>query len=417
MYVLCLDALGGINWSIALGGAGVETGWDIALLPDGGSIAVGSSNSFGDGSYDGYVIRLDVAGQVLWQRTYGSDAWDFLYSVDVLDDGFLLAGSTYGTTDGSSDMWLIRTDLDGDTLWTRTYGGDADDEARSVIALGTDGCVLGGTLRTGGSEADAVMIKYDATGQEEWSAELGGADEDVGFSVEAVESGGFVIAGYTRSFGPVRQMFMAKVDATGGEEWERNISGAGDDWEARSVRERVDGTFAVAGYTEEYGAGGRDFSLLFVNAQGDFISGPTYGGGEDDEAWSVDFTADDGYLIAGSTKSYGPGSEAMFVIRSDGDTLNGAVVTSLDPVGIEPVAAAEHVRIYPQPVAPHGSMFIAGSMDPLLSARITSVQGALTTSLVVEGTTLVLPGLVPGIYVLELASRSGAIFRGPLIVQ
>lgn len=417
LYVLSLDAFGVIDWSAVSGGLGVETGWGIVALPDGGSLAVGSTNSFGAGGYDGYVVRFDASGQVLWERTYGSETWDFLYSAQLSGDGFLLAGSTYATADGSSDLWLLRTDLNGDTLWTRTYGSSMDDEGRGVVSLPGNGCVVCGTLRNGGVEADAVLVKYDDAGSEEWSTELGEADEDVGYSVAVVASGGFVIAGYTRSFGPVRQMFMAKVNATGEEQWLRNISSAGDDWEARSIKERLDGTFAVAGYTKEYGAGGKDISMLFVNAQGDFISGPTYGGVEDDEAWSLDFTDDGGYVLAGSTKSYGPGIEAVFVIRSDGDTLNGAVVTTMDPVGIQPLEVQQHVWIHPQPATSGASVIVEGISETLLSAGLIDMRGVMAYQLTVDGSTVQLPELPPGVYVLELNRRSGPVLRERLFIR
>jgi hypothetical protein len=154
-----------------------------------------------------------------------------------------------------------------------------------------------------------------------------------------------------------------------------------------------------------------------VDAQGEFISGPTYGGAEDDESWSVDFTDDSGYVIAGNTKSYGTGSESMFIIRSDGDTLNGAVVSVFDPVGIPTHSVRVEPLVRPQPVAAGGTLTIGPSQERWSSARIIGLQGGVVAMMSIEKEALVVPEIPAGLYIIELSTPSGFTVRERLIVQ
>jgi len=141
----------GVSWTRTYGGSSYDWGQSVQQTSDGGFVVAGYTSSFGAGGYDAYLIRTDANGDTLWTRTYGGSGHDYGYSVQqTADSGFVVAGYTYSFGAGSRDVYLIRTDATGDTLWTRTYGGE---------------------------------------------------DEDIGRSVQQTSDGGFVVAGYTYSFG------------------------------------------------------------------------------------------------------------------------------------------------------------------------------------------------------------------------
>ena len=386
-------------------------------ISDGGYIVTGTTNSGGAGGYDGFLARLDDAGSPLWERTYGTSSWDLVHGLDVLADGFVMTGQTYSSGDGSGDMWLVRTDLEGEELWSRTFDSPGQDEGRSVRTTSDGGFIVAGSTSLDGDDPNVLVVRYDQAGNEVWHSASGGPGVELGYSVDALNDGGFVVVGYTTSFSARRQMFMARYDAGGSELWSRAITGSGNDWEARAVRELSDGNFAVAGYTKEYGAGGKDCSLLFTDPGGNFISGPTYGGTADDEAWSLDLTDDGGYLIAGSTKSYGPGIEAMFVIRSDGDTLNGSVVTALDPLSVPSVQTNDQVLYHPNPIASGGVLTFSGSLSPTSAITLLDVQGRIVSSLRMNGPSVVIPQLHPGLYCIRYSSPTGGAFNGRLVIE
>lgn len=407
MYVLRIDINGQLLWSVVLGGSGVETGEDIVVLPDGGFLAIGSTNSFGEGGYDGFVVRLSPLGEELWQRTYGTSQWDLLYAGAFTEEGILLTGQTFGMGAGDGEAWLVRIFADGEEGWSRSYDSVGSGVSRSIRSLGMEGCILGGTTDLGGTEADALLVRVAADGEMIWMTELGGSGEEFGYDVEHLASGGFVITGYTQSFSAVRQMFLAKSNEAGEEVWVRNVSSDGDDWEAHSVKELENGNFVVAGYTEEYGAGDKDVSMLFLSPQGDFISGPTYGGVGADQAWSVALTADNGYYLAGSSDSYGSGMEAVFVIRSDGDTLNGSVVDMFDPVGLQERATAAALSIYPVPSMSGSSVALPSERDVRGMISLYDMRGALVVVAPYLGDRFQLPEVVAGIYELRLDRTTG----------
>jgi hypothetical protein len=420
MYVLRLDVSGEIVWSAVIGGPGVEVGRDIVVLPDGRMLAVGFTNSSGQGGYDGLAVMLTADGTVAWERTYGTAEWDFLHAVAPHDEGFLLAGSSYGQGSGTADMWLLGVDMEGNVQWDRSYDGGGQDEANDVLDLGPAGCLIGGTVRTGTPLADAVMVKYAADGSLEWATELGGADEEAGRSVAQTTDGGYVIGGHTRSFGQHTQMFMGRTNDQGEEQWAWNVSGDGDHWEGRALLAFADGTFALAGYTMEHGAGGRDISLLFLDEWGYFMSGPTYGGAGDDEAWAADMAADGAYYVAGTSASFGPGAEAVFVVRSHGDTLNGAVVPVVDPVGVPEVRRPDAIAVHPNPATPGSMVDLRGLPAGGAPFRVAmlDVQGRTVHERPLPGHgPFTLPLVPSGAYTLVLSAATGDRWAARLMVE
>lgn len=406
MYVIKIDAYGEIEWSRYLGGAGVEIGGSAEPQPDGSMIVVGTTNSFGAGGYDGYLVKLDGNGTTLWERTFGGASWDLLHGMIALDDGFVLVGQSYSYGSGQGQIWVVRAASDGSELWSRTFPSAGDDEARDVTVLENGDLVAVGTARINGADPNLLLVCYSSSGELRWSRECGGADREIGYSVAATDPDGVAAVGYTSSYSPKRQMFMSRVTADGNELWSQPISSAGNDWESHAVAQRMDGTFAVAGYTKEYGAGEKDISLLFIDQGGGFISGPTYGGAGDDEAWGVDLTADGGYYVAGSTTSYGPGIEAMFIVRSDGDTLNGSVVPSFDPVGILSSAATAPIGIHPDPVAAGALVNVTGLRTGVASIKILDVQGRVLFDKAIYGGSFTAPAVNAGVYSIRIVEQA-----------
>ncbi|MBL7985633.1 MAG: hypothetical protein JNM91_11570, partial [Flavobacteriales bacterium] len=132
-YLLRVSAEGALIWSTPIGGGQIDKVEGLELLEDGSFVLVGYSNGGGAGGYDGWLVKVDPLGTIMWQRYFGSTEWDFLYAIERTGDGgYLLAGETYGSSDGSADGWLIRTDMDGVGQWTRTFGAMGDDELHSV---------------------------------------------------------------------------------------------------------------------------------------------------------------------------------------------------------------------------------------------------------------------------------------------
>jgi len=159
------------------GGGLNDLGWAVEQTNDGGYIVAGSAESFGAGAADFYLIKTDANGDTLWTRTYGGGGDDFGRAVEqTTDGGYIVAGYTTSFGAGVEDVYLIKTDTNGDTLWTKTYGGAGDDRGWAVEQT-TDGgyIVAGGTLSFGAGGNDVYLIKTDANGDTLWTRTYGGS--------------------------------------------------------------------------------------------------------------------------------------------------------------------------------------------------------------------------------------------------
>jgi len=312
-------------WSRTYGGSDYDYGYSVQQTADGGIIVVGPTRSFGAGDYDFYLIRTDSLGNTLWTRTYGGSGEDQGHSVQQTSDGgYIVAGYTYSFGAGFYDAYLIKTDSLGSTLWTRTYGGSDYDGGLSARQTADGGYIVvgcGGSF--GAGDYDFYLIKTDPVGNTLWTRTYGGSDWDFAWSVQQTGDGGYVVAGYTRSFGAGQDdVYLIKTNSTGDPLWTRTYGGSSYDW-SFSVQQTTDGGYIVVGYTASFGAGYEDVYLIKTDANGDTLWTRTYGGSANDRGWSVQQTADDGYIVAGETYSFGAGSHDVYVIKTDsvGDTL------------------------------------------------------------------------------------------------
>lgn len=163
VYLLKTNSTGGMIWQTSFGGANDDTGNSVQVTPDGGYIIAGSTNSFGSGSYDVYLIKTDSEGTWEWEKTFGGTDYDAGNCVQVTPDGgYIIAGSTYSFGDGSSDVYLIKTDSEGNLEWQRAIGGELDVYAQSVQVAPDGGYIVAGYQDPEGSTV--YLIKTDAQG-------------------------------------------------------------------------------------------------------------------------------------------------------------------------------------------------------------------------------------------------------------
>jgi hypothetical protein len=198
------------------------TGWDLAYSVqqtfDGGYIMAGYTDSFGAGNWDIFLIKTDTNGNVQWAKTYGGTDLDMAYSVQQTSDGgYIVAGETWSFGAGWEDIFLIKTDADGNVEWAKTYGGTSYDYAHSVQQTSDGGYIVaGGTNTFGAGYLDIFLIKTDANGNISWAKTYGGASADWAYSVRQTSDGGYIVAGYTGSFGAgLWDIFLIKTDANG----------------------------------------------------------------------------------------------------------------------------------------------------------------------------------------------------------
>jgi hypothetical protein len=237
---------------------------------------------------------------------------------------------------GWGDIILIKTDANGNIQWAKTYGGTGVDGAYSVRQTSDGGYIVAGYTASFGA-GGAFLIKTNASGNLQWAKTYEGTN--LLYSVQQTSDGGYIVAGLTNSFGAGnKDVFLIKTNTTGNIIWAKTYGGWSDEW-ARSVQQTSDGGYIVAGYTDSFGAGGSDFFLIKTDANGNIIWAKTYGGtGWYDEAMSVRQTSDGGYIVAGRTGSFGAGGTDIFLVKTDatGNIGSCGIVRNVSPTVTTP---------------------------------------------------------------------------------
>jgi hypothetical protein len=328
------DAKGNIIWAKTYGGTDWDYATSVQQTSDGGYIVAGYTASFGEGGWDIFLIKTDAKGNIQWAKTYGGTSWDIASSVQQTSDGgYIVVGWTLSFGAGNWDIFLIKTDAKGNIQWAKTYGGTDDDSAYSVQQTSDGGYIVAGYTRSFGEGSDILLIKTDANGNIQWAKTYGGESSERASSVQQTSDGGYIVAGYTNSFGAGEvDIFLIKTDANGNIQWAKTYGGARDD-RAFSVQQTSDGGYIVAGETESFGAGERDIFLIKTDAKGNMQWAKTYGGTSYDWAFSVQQTYDGGYILAGITGSFADGV-GIFLIKTDakGNIGSCSIVQDARPI-------------------------------------------------------------------------------------
>ena len=308
-YLVKTDPRGNVTWTKTYGGEKSEELYEIRQTADGGYIAIGYTSTNTAGYYDFYFIRTDPDGDTLWTRKYGGIDYDYGYSaVEAPGGGFIIAGRTSSYGRGWRSAYFIRTDANGDTLWTRAHGGSGQDEVYSVAALPDGGFVATGyTESYGAGGSDLWVLRLNEHGDTLWTRTYGGAIDERGEDIRRTDDRGFIIAGRSNSFNPpFHDVYIVRMTTEGDSLWTKTYGGASRD-HAYSVSQTLDGGFIVSGYTDSYGAGGRDAYLLRCDAAGDTLWSKTLGAAGTDYGYSAEQTSDGGYMLSGWTTLMGAG--------------------------------------------------------------------------------------------------------------
>jgi len=242
------------------------------------------------------------------------------YSVQqTTDGGFIIAGYTYPSDANLTDVYLVKTDANGNLLWSRTFDGGGNIDRGYSVQQTSDGgfVVVGETFSFTASYTDVYLIKTDVNGNLQWSGTIGGNSNDYGYSVQQTTDGGFIIAGSTSSSGAgADDVYLIKTDANGNQQWAKTYGGSGSEG-GSSVQQTADGGFIIVGSTSSFGAGGDDVYLIKTDANGDTLWTKTFGGDRNDVGKWVEQTTDGGYIIVGETYSFAPAFTDIYLIKTD----------------------------------------------------------------------------------------------------
>jgi hypothetical protein len=331
------DSSGLLQWSKLYGGSGDETAIYAKPIPTGGYVLCGETFSTTTNG-DAFIARTDANGNLVWWKNYGGVGYDIAYSVKPLSDGsFIVAGLTEnGAMTFDYDAFLMRLNANGDSLWTKKYGGPGIDHAVQVIQTSDNGFLFSGKMLSYGSgSSDVWLVKTNANGDTLWTNIIGGPGWDEG--MDLIESnGGYVICGGESSAGSGSyDLMLMKTNLNGNLLWAKCYGGANVE-DSYHIEEVPSGGYVAAGYTETFGPGnsrGTDSSNAFVvrtDFNGDTMWAMSYGGLLKEECFSIVNTSDNGFAFCGYTESFGDSGQA-YIFKTDSTGFSGCNERSAHP--------------------------------------------------------------------------------------
>lgn len=272
---LCSVLSFGQGWEIYFGGNAEDFGNSVIQAKNHDYLLAGFSESFGDGDMDVYVIRTDVDGRKIWEKTYDEGHIEHGYSIIETDDNaFLVVGDIINTPlDFQFNAYLLKISNQGELLWSTQYGGPENDTGYRVIPSANDGgyLIVGKTSSFGNGGSDVYLVKVDADGNTEWSNTYGGTGSDIGRSVVEVADGYLITGSAFNENNNSADLYLLKIDFAGNEQWSKFFGTPVFD-EGQDLVTMDDGNFAIVGNT------GNDAYLLKVSPDGNEIWSTTFGG-------------------------------------------------------------------------------------------------------------------------------------------
>lgn len=358
-------------WSRTYGGGTDDAAYSVHLTTDGGYVLGGSTLSYGAGSLDFWLVKADANGNQQWSRTFGGSGQESCVAVlQTNDGGYALAGYTFGFGAGGMDFWLVKTNANGDSLWSRTYGGILNDYPGSMEQTSDGGYIMAGTTNTfGNGYEDFWLVKADVNGNMEWHRTFGEAGVDQAAAVQQTSDGGYALAGTAdTSAQGANHAMLVKTDANGIQEWRQTFGDETDPDECYDMLHTSDGGYALVGHNNydrtlvKLDADGNEqwtqiyesfsaFALSFVQTgdggyalagynyvgveHADFWLGKTDANGNHEWALQLGGTGDDGagndfcyavqqtneagFVLAGVTRSFGAGNNDMWLVKTSPD--------------------------------------------------------------------------------------------------
>ena len=447
-YAIKVDSAGKKQWSKTYGGPLDEEGYSVVQTFDSGYAFVGWTDSYGAGGYDAWLVKTDKLGNVQWQKAYGGSNWDFGYSVkQTTDSGFILCGLTYSYGAGNGDVYIVKTDKNGDTLWTRAVGGAGYDIGNSVcISNDSIYFVVGQTTSFGIADSSMYFIKINNKGTVEKDTTFGWKGDYAAYGINNTKklADYFLVVGYTDSNGGVPYPDHMIIDTNLRFKWEMTLPYPHG--YSRDINECKDGSLICAATSDFGGYGGYDMVTLNLNyiPTSPFYlwwqNGPFEGGVQDEQGNSCDLNYGNGNCVfAGATDSYvySAGLDDFFLVRYKGcssiqpdGTMNHVYTQYKDSlpitVGInEPAAEVLMAKVFPDPVTDIGTIVLQDADVKKACFNLYNTLGQCVISNLAMKSAghgqmmahFTKAGLQPGIYFYSVNTDGNKEATGKIIVQ
>ncbi|MEN8115693.1 MAG: T9SS type A sorting domain-containing protein [Bacteroidota bacterium] len=422
-YVLKLHTNGSIDKEFVFGDAHRDVGKHI-FVDDSGIYVLGKTWDGGFPNNDMYFTRLDFNGKQTWKKYYGSQKNDLGHKfIKTKDGGFAMAGFNRGVDD-FGNVYLVKTDKNGEIEWENNFGEKyidhgfdvAENEANELIIVGTKGGFFNPTTtHFHNHDADIYIIKTNSEGEEIWQKTYGGDGHDWAKKIINAPGGGYYVCGSTQSEGAGSfDFFLMKIDEDGNELWFKTYGGNDFDY-GETVQLSADNNLYLYGTSASYSTNYKpDHLLVKTDLDGNFIWLSTYGGEDSDYGTAMVSTPDSGCVITGYTKNgdLGKTDIAFYKLSKNGDPQ---AVTYIQPVN----DSINQIQVFPNPVKKKLSVIIDAKNDNIFDFIMFNTSGSLVYKKSINSNVLnsIQFNLTPGLYIYSVRDNNKNIAGGKLVVR
>jgi len=295
-----------------------KSGKDVLPTNDGGYMIAATTENTVSNDLDMYIIKTDKYGDPMSTKTYGGPRVEYPNCMVKLDDGnFFVVGYTQSFSGGDMNIYLLKLNQSGDTLFTKVYGGYGNEEGKEIVKT-ADGnyVIVGASNSVSFTDNNIMLLKINPAGEVLWTKYYGGPNYESARSVKLCPDGGFIVAGKTAANPTsVASLFLVKTNSSGDTTWTKTYSGP-DSYEGKSIIANTDGTYVLA-VDDSSAANDSDVRIMKLNNSGGIIWNKNYGGTLKDIVKIIQPTTDGGYIVGAISRSFGWINPDMWIIKLD----------------------------------------------------------------------------------------------------
>ena len=330
VYLAFVDSMGWVRWEKSYGGFNNDIGRSIIQLADSGFVIAGYTNSFGAGGYDMFVVRTDKLGNLIWQKTYGGLDWDFAYAVKTTagGDSLIIGGSTYSFGYGKMDGYIVKTDLNGNFDWQKTYGGAEDDEFKSFVLTYNNQYAFAGTTKSMGDvKGDCWLVKTRLGGDSVLSIKYGNNNKQLLNDIKEhpISKNFYLSGGYDQLGLDSTSAMLLCLDESGVFQFEDIYTYRKQkDEQFYSAVHYKNNLFLYLRKVTNSSTDSRLESMVSLFNNNSYVDATKYGSLDDDELFAVAQTKYKGFICVGYTKGFGSNLTDVFLVKLDSVSIIGA---------------------------------------------------------------------------------------------
>ncbi|MEO8514687.1 MAG: hypothetical protein ABI543_14100 [Ignavibacteria bacterium] len=339
IFITKTDGRGNIVWSNLYGGVGNDQANSIEKTADGSFIICGTTSSF-SGTFDPFAMKINQSGTIEWSKYYRW--WNEDYGNSIIqtpDAGYIITGYSNSFSIGMYDVYSLKIDQSGGLMWARAYGGLQNDYGNSITTTPDGGYMIGGYTFSYGANGDAYIVRMYGDGALKWSKTYGGLGFDNIKDIRNV-SNGFIACGSTSSFAlAFESAYVFNIDNQDGfVYWSRTFGGNGQGVSNFSkVLPAPDGGYLLAGSLQDVAENQQDIALVKLFGDGAFNYSKIFGGVANDAGSSLSFKSDGGILLSANTSSFGAGTNDMYILSLFDNGTGCLPDRPVTPIGGDPV--------------------------------------------------------------------------------